>query len=142
MWFKIQKPTFTKLYYYYLRKLRKTLWVFAANALLMVLLFFSTKNLGTKGIETIFAGGIKISSANYYKLFLFLSFFLTTHYFGLLIFLYFITRKLNGKSGGFFRSKHSQTEESCILLFSCPITRQTITAAKLTAFATYWGGLT
>ncbi len=112
-----------------------------ANALLILLFFYSTRTLGTKGFGGAFLGGFKISSANYYQIFLFLSFYLTTHYFGLLVFLYFITRRLNGKTGGFFRSQHSQAEESCILLFAYPINRQTITAAKLTAFATYWGGV-
>ncbi|MCE8167929.1 MAG: hypothetical protein I3275_04880 [Candidatus Moeniiplasma glomeromycotorum] len=141
MWFKIQKSTFTKLYYYYLRNLRNSLWVLAVNAVLMLLFFFSTKNLGTEGINAFISGfGSKISSTNYYQLFLFLSFNLTVSYLGLLIFLYLATRRLNGNIGGFLRSKRSQAEESCILLFACPINRQTIIAAKLAAFATYWGG--
>ena len=84
--------------------------------------------------------GVGTSSTDYYPLFLSISFGLTLGYLGLLGFLIFATRRLNGKTG-FFRSKHSQAEETCILLFSCPINRQTLVAAKLAAFATYWWGI-
>lgn len=141
MLFKIQKPTFTRLYYYYLRKLRKTLWVLAAHAFFMVLLFFSTRVLGfEEGMAATFMSGVKISSASHYQIFLLISFGLSMSLTGMLVFLYYVARKLNNISG-FLQSKRSQAEESCILLFTCPITRQTITAAKLAAFATYWGGV-
>lgn len=139
MWFKIQKPTFIKLYRYYLYKMRKGLWFFAANALQIFFFYILTLSKGEKSFDEVFL--LKsLTSFNNYKFSLLLSFSLTINFLGLLGLLYYATRQLNGVSG-WWKSKRSQVEDSHILLFACPITRQTIVAAKFAAFATYWGGV-
>ncbi|KLL02103.1 MAG: hypothetical protein MRERC_4c049 [Mycoplasmataceae bacterium RC_NB112A] len=129
MLFSIQKKSFFKLYRYYLKKLRWSLLFLVANSILFLLNWkFNFRRFLLSDFSDF---------RSTFQIFFQINFSLFFSELGLLAFTTYTIYKLSGISG-FFKKSQKTSEDAHVLLFSSPINRQTVVAAKLGCFTTYF----